>query len=146
MPVWKSKTEGINLKQVTLCLWPGCVFESTRKKEAEHWNAGVLYCYKYRLDPFNVNLPIYTGFTGFSGLMGSHVQGLRILGQVAQLWWCFLIQNNPQGDGIPFHSPLLLLVYSIGGGLSQHFVIIIIPFLIACFINLQDLLPSNEWL
>lgn len=33
-----------------------------------------------------------------------------------------------------------------GGALSQHFVIIIIPFLIACFMNLQDLLPSNKWL
>ena len=146
MPVWKSKTQGINLKQVTLCLWPGCIFESTRRKEAEHWNAGVLYCYKCRLDTFNVSLLIYTVFMGFSGLMGSHVQGLRIKGQVAQLWWCFLTQNNPQGDGIPFHSPLLLLVYSIRGFLSQHFVIIIIPFPIACFTNLQDLLPSNKWL
>lgn len=112
MPDWKGKTEGIYLKKkVTLCQWPGSVLESMRKKESVHWITGVLSHYKCRLDSSKVSLPLlwqtYPDFRVFSGLMGSHVQDLRLSGQVFQGWWLF-IQNNPQGYHVPL--PLFIVV------------------------------------
>lgn len=87
MSVWKSKTQDIYLKLLSLCQWSGCVFESTGKKEAVRWNAGVLSHNKRRLEHSKVNFPLLWQTEGvfrvWSGLVGSHVQDLRLLGQVS---------------------------------------------------------------